>query len=87
MDLIVWKFRFDKERYVKQINNIQEQQKKKVEFCCSAVKGHVWKESGVTTQERREVGVAILLLNNNKNNVTAEIVLSYLQCLSSKFEV
>ena len=57
-----------------------------MEFCCSSVKGHVRKESGVTTQERREVEVAILLLNNNKN-VTAEIVLSYLQCLSSKFEV
>ena len=39
------------------------------------------------TQERREVEVAILLLYNNKNNVTAEIVLSYLQCLGSKFDV
>ena len=48
-----------------------------MEFCHSAVKGHVWKESGVSTQERREVEVAILLLNNNKNNVTAENVLSY----------
>ena len=43
--------------------------------------------SAVTTQERREVEVAILLLNNDKNNVTTKIVLSYLQCLSSKFEV
>ena len=34
-----------------------------------------------------EVEVAILLLNNDKNNVTAKNVLSYLQCLSSKFEV
>ena len=51
------------------------------------VKDHVGKESGVTTQERREVEVAILLLNNNKNNVTAKIVLIYLQCLSSNFEV
>ena len=35
------------------------------------------KKSGVTTQGRREVEVAILLLNNDKNNVTAENVLSY----------
>ena len=60
---------------------------KKVEFCHSTVKGHVWKESGVTTQGRSEVEVAIFLLNNGKNNVTAENVLSFLQCLSSKFEV
>ena len=46
-------------------------------FCHSVVKGHVSKESGVMTQARREVEVAILLLNNNKNNVTAENVLSY----------
>ena len=31
--------------------------------------------------------VAILLLNNDKNNVTAKNVLSYLQCLSSRFEL
>ena len=37
--------------------------------------GHVWKESEVTRQGRREVEVAILLLNNDKNNVTAENVL------------
>ena len=77
MDIIVWKYRFEKERYVKQ---------KKVEFCRSTVKGHVWKESGVTTQERRKVELAILLLNNDKNNITAKIALSYLQCLSPKFE-
>ena len=45
---------------------------KKAEICHAAVNGHVWKESGVTTQGRREVEVAILLLNNDKNNVTAE---------------
>ena len=28
MNLTVWKYRFDKQRYVKQINNIWEQQKK-----------------------------------------------------------
>ena len=50
--------------------------RKKVEVCCSAVNGYVWKESGVTTQGRMEVEVAILLLNNDKNNVTVENVLS-----------
>ena len=60
---------------------------KKAEICHAAVNGHVWKESGVTTQGRREVEVAILLLNNDKNNVTAENVSSYFYVLSSKFEV
>ena len=41
----------------------------------------------VTTQGRRDVEVAILLLNNDKNNVIAENELSYFSCLSSKFEV
>ena len=31
----------------------------------------------VRIQERREVEVAILLLNNDKTNVTAENILSY----------
>ena len=66
---------------------IIESNRKKGEFCRLAVKGHVWKESGVTTQGRREVEVAILLLNNDKNNVTAENVSSYFYVLSSKFEV
>ena len=65
---------------------IFESNKKNGGVLSLAVKGHVWKESGVTTQGRREVEVAILLLNNEKNNVTAENELSYLQCLSSKFE-
>ena len=55
---------------------IFESNRKKVEFCHSAVKGHVWKNQ-VTTQGRRDVEVAILLLNNDKNNVTAENELSY----------
>ena len=49
-------------------------------------KGHVWNESGVTTQLRMEVEVGTLLLSNNKN-VIAENVLGYFLCLSSKFEV
>ena len=39
------------------------------------------------TQGRREVEVGTLLLSNDENNVIAENVLSYFQCLSSKFEV
>ena len=66
---------------------IFESNRKKGGVLSSAVKCHVWKESGVTTQGRREVEVAILLLNNDKNNVTVENVLRYLQCLSFKFEV
>ena len=46
-----------------------------MEFCRLAVEGHVWKQSGVTTQGRRDVEVVILLLNNDKNNVAAEDVL------------
>ena len=47
MDLMVWKYRFDKERYVKQINI--DSNRKKGGVLSSAVKGHVWKESGVKT--------------------------------------
>ena len=36
---------------------------------------------------RREVEVGTLLLGNDKNNVIADKVLSYFQCLSSRFEV
>ena len=47
-----------------------------VEFCHLAEKGHVSKESGVTTQGRKEVEVGTLLLGNDKNNVIADKVLS-----------
>ena len=57
------------ERYIKQINDIWKWQKKMVEFQNSTEKGHVWKESRVATQGRREVEVGTLLLVNNKNNV------------------
>ena len=50
-------------------------------------KGHVLKESGVTTQVRMKVEVGTLLLSNDKNNVIAENVLSCFLCLSSTFEV
>ena len=44
-----WKYRFGKERYIKQINDILEWQKQTVEFSCLAEKGHAWKESRVMT--------------------------------------
>ena len=74
MDPMVWKYRFDKERYAKQINDIPEQQKKY--SIIQQKKGHVWKESGITTQGRKEVEVGTLWLSNDRNNVTAENVLS-----------
>ena len=40
-------------------------------------KGHVWKESGLPTQEKKEVEVGTLLLGNDKNNVMANKLLSY----------
>ena len=43
----------------------------------TAEKGHVCKESGVTTQVRREAEVGTLLLGNDKNIVITEKVLSY----------
>ena len=52
--------------YIKQITDIQEQQKK----------------TGVTTQGRKEVEVGTLLLGNDKNNVIANYLLNYLLCLS-----
>ena len=47
-------------------------------------KGHVWKESRVTTQGRKEVQVGTLLLGNDKNNVIPEKVFSCFLCLSFK---
>ena len=52
-------------------------EKKLAKFSWSAKKGHVWKESGVTTQGRREVEVGTLLLGNDKDNVIAGKLLSY----------
>ena len=65
---------------------IFESNRKKVEFCPSAEKGHVWKESGVTTQGRKELDIGVLLLSNDKN-VIAKTVLSYFYHLSCKFKV
>ena len=81
---MVWKHRFD--RYVKDkietrkdMSNklmIFGSNRKKVAFQRLAEIGHVWKESWVTTQGRREVEVGTLLLSNDKN-VIAKNVLSY----------
>ena len=40
------------------------------------MEGHVWKESGVTSQWSREVEVGTLLLGNDKNSVIVNKVLS-----------
>ena len=75
MDLMVWKYRFGKEFDNKlMISGVTE---KKLESCWWAEKSHVRKESGVTTQGRREVELGTLLLSNDKNNVIVENVLSY----------
>ena len=66
MDLKVQKYRFGKERYIKQINEIWEWQKIMMEF---GRKKSCLKESAVKTQGRKEVEVGTLLLGNDKNNV------------------
>ena len=48
--------------------------RKKVEF---VVQCHVWKESGVMTQGRREFEVGTLFQSNDKTHVIAENVLNY----------
>ena len=47
---------------------------------------YVWKKSGVTTQGRKEVEAGTLLLGNDKNNVTANKLLSYFQCFSFQWK-
>ena len=61
----------------KKINDIRKWQKKMMEFCRLTEKDHVWKESGVTTQEGKEMEVVTLLRGNYKNSGTADKVLSY----------
>ena len=65
---MVWKYRIDKEKYVKQINDIQEQQKKRW--------SSIFRQKKIISG-RREVEIGTLLLSNDKNNVIAEDVLSY----------
>ena len=47
-----------------------------MEFRRSKEKGYIWKEVGVTTQERGGGEVGTLLLPNDKSNI-ADKVLSY----------
>ena len=47
---------------------------------------YVWKKSGVTTQGRKEVEAGTLLLGNDKNNVTANKLLSCFQCFSFQWK-
>ena len=54
MDLMVQKYRFGNERYIKQINDICKWQKITAEF---GGKRSCLKESGVATQGRKEVEV------------------------------
>ena len=54
MDLMVQKYRFGKERYTKQINDIWEWQKITAEF---GGKRSCLKESGVTTQGRKDISL------------------------------
>ena len=80
MDLKVWIYRFGKESYIKQINDIWEWQKKNQRNSVVRQKkgcGCDWKESGFMSQRSREVEGGTLLLGNDKNNVIANKVLSY----------
>ena len=52
-----------------------DRKKTPTKFYRFVVKGHVWNESVVTTQVRREVGVGTLWLANDQNNVIANKVL------------
>ena len=48
-------YRLGMQRYMKQINDIREWQKKLAEFRHSVEIVHVWKESGITTQGLNEL--------------------------------
>ena len=80
MDLMVWKYKLKKARYVKQIDDIREWQKNRQSSTIRLKKVMSEKNQGL---QRREVGT----LFYDKNNVIAENVLSYFLCLSSKFKV
>ena len=77
---MVWKYKLNKARYVKQIDDIREWQKNRQSSTIRLKKVMSEKNQGL---QRREVGT----LFYDKNNVIAENVLSYFLCLSSKFKV
>ena len=60
---------------VYQINDIREWQKKTAEFRGSVEKCHVWKESGITTEGRREADAGTHSLGNDKNIFIADKVI------------
>ena len=70
MDLMVKKKKIWQGNYIK--NYITEIYQGKIYQKKMVEKGHVWSESGVMKQGRREVEAGTLLLDNDKNNVTAE---------------
>ena len=78
MDLMVWKYIFGKERYIKQINDTRKWQKKndgnlsfkRKRLCLKRIRGYDPEESG-------KVEVGTLLIGNRKNSVIADKVLSY----------
>ena len=67
---MVWKYRFGKERYIKQINDIREWQKKWWKKVMSE------KNQGLR-HRRKKLEVGTLFLSSDKINVIADKVLSY----------
>ena len=58
-----------------------------MEFCCSAEKGHIWKQSGVAPQWKRGVEVGSLLLDNDRSNVIIDKVLSFFSVKSQVWSI
>ena len=79
MDLVVWKYRFGKERYIKQINDIREWQKIMAEF--GGKMSYLKRIRGYDTGEERG-GSRHSFVGNDKNNVIVNSLLSYFLCLS-----
>ena len=69
-----------------QINDIWEWQKKMAEFWQLAEHGHVRKKIVVAKHGMKEVEAGTILLGIDKNNVIADKVLSYFECLSSSLK-
>ena len=68
---------FGKERYMKQMNDLREWQKKNGWIPPFDGKRSCLKRIGVTIQGRRVVEVGPLLIGSDKINVVADKVLSY----------
>ena len=63
--------KYIKEKCIKEIKDTQEWQKKMTEFRRSE-KMSCLKESGITTEGRRELQEGTLLIDNDKNNVIVD---------------